>query len=241
MALKPDAPANNQRGDNFSSDELSAAIENLRAGGFEKKDIALKILTGLESYAISVLKAASKNYPYAPDKTLTNNQNAKVKITYERNAWLNEAFHNQDHPDAQIATAANALIEVENARNYAINGDTDNAFFKIFKAAMYLSTGKEHGLTDNVATGKRKIKAMQPAAETGERVINGFVKAGVARGKQQTIDRESHWQSWQDEAELIVKDHLGIKSIRAIAFLVKHRLNLPDDVETIRRRIKKTW
>jgi hypothetical protein len=241
MALKPDAPANSLSVDDFSSNELSAAIENLRAGGFKDKDIALKILTGLELSAISILKAASKIYPYAPDRTLTNNQNFKEKIGYERKAWLNEAYHMQEHPNVQIATVANAIIEVENARNHAVKGDTENAFLSIFQAAIYLTTGKEHGLTDDVVTGRQKIKAMQPVAKTGERVLNGFVKAGVARGKQQTNDRKSHWQSWQNEAEIIAKNHPNIKSIYAIASLVRRSLNLQDSVNTIRLRITKSW
>ena len=241
MALKLDAPANNQRVNDFSSDELSTAIENLRSGGFEDMDIAFNILPNLEWLAISVLKTASNIYPYAPDKTLTKNENAQENFTYERNAWLNEAFHLQDHPCTQIATAAKAMIKIENARNHAVNGEPEKTFFNIFQAAMCLSTGKEHALIDNVEAGNRKIKAMQPAAKTGERVINGFVKAGIARGKQQTSDRQSDWQSWRDEAARIKESCPNIKSKNAIAKRIKINLSLSESVETIRNRIKNTW
>ena len=90
-----------------------------------------------------------------------------------------------------------------------------------------------------LAAQAKMKKDWEKHALRGKKNLDAIRHGSWLANQQLHQDREKEWQQWNIEAARIWKSSPGDLSKRRVAELVQYELGLPDEVDTIARRLKK--
>ncbi len=226
----------------FTPSEVIEGICGMESEGEPKSDIVLTIISNFEGQAKAVLTKNGygpdfKTNYYVPKKGLTIQEQKAEERLWRYYKWINEATQLVGHGDYVIEQAANTILEAGSLRHFVESGQTEKVAVSM---AFLVATGllqSDQIKEADVTAWRNRYKTIEPDAELGKSTRENLIRFAITRGSQQTKDRESEWQGWQKCADEIRAENKHIKSKNDLAKKVKTRLNLPDSVETIRKRI----
>jgi hypothetical protein len=123
-------------------------------------------------------------------------------------------------------------LEGHTPRFYAMIGE-DMALDPTSRHLMRLTVTGQRGRRTDKASRRawHWLLAHEPSQHPGAR---NLVAANLDRDNK----RAAEWARWQAEADAIGRRNPALRSVRAVAKLVKQNLGLADSGDTIRKRIK---